>query len=98
MKNRTGWLITGLSTCALAAAAMLATGCATTQGTPVAQEASLGNGPQLWAQDCMRCHNLQSPSKFSDAQWTVVSMHMRLRANLTAHDYDAILAFLKTAH
>ncbi len=31
-------------------------------------------------------------------QWDVVTLHMRIRGNLTAEEQHAILAFLKSAH
>ena len=53
------------------------------------------SGAELWAQNCVRCHNLRSPSSFSPAQWEVVMMHMRVRANLTPEEHKKILEFLK---
>lgn len=88
-----------------------ATGTATAAGTtavtagasPAAPDSApseelVGKGPQLWADNCGRCHNTRSPSMYSDQQWEVVGMHMRVRANLTADDSREILAFLKNAH
>ncbi len=99
MKNRKGWLVTGISSLALAAVVCLATGCSTTGGkTPAPEAERVANGPQLWADNCVRCHNIRSPNMYNDAQWQVVSMHMRVRANLTADDTRDILAFLKSAH
>lgn len=59
--------------------------------------ASGKSGAQLWAENCTHCHNIRSPSFYSDAQWDVAVMHMRVRANLTAEESRKILAFLKTA-
>ena len=50
---------------------------------------------QLWDENCSRCHNLRSPSSYSDAKWEVIMTHMRIRANLSAEDARAILEFLK---
>jgi cytochrome c553 len=61
--------------------------------TPSAAEKS---GAQLWAENCIRCHNIRSPSNYSPAQWEVVMMHMRVRANLTAEEHKKILEFLKS--
>ena len=61
--------------------------------TPSAAEKS---GAQLWAENCIRCHNIRSPSSYSPAQWEVVMMHMRVRANLTPEEQKKILAFLKS--
>ena len=65
----------------------------------VAQVASSGKGgAQLWAENCIRCHNIRSPSIYSDAEWDVAMHHMRIRANLTAEEHKKILEFLKSAN
>jgi hypothetical protein len=61
--------------------------------TPSASERS---GAQLWAENCIRCHNIRSPSNYSPTQWEVVMMHMRVRANLTPEEHKKILEFLKS--
>jgi cytochrome c5 len=95
----------------LAAALLLAAGCSTSAppaggdskpaaaapGTPAVAAAGK-SGAQLWAENCIRCHNIRSPSSYSDAQWDVALLHMRVRANLTAEEHHKILAFMKTAH
>ena len=53
---------------------------------------------QLWAENCIRCHNVRSPSFYSDAEWEVAMHHMRIRANLTAEEHKRILEFLKSAN
>ncbi len=55
-------------------------------------------GAQLWAANCIRCHNIRTPASLSDRQWKIVMHHMRVRANLTADDHEAILRFLKAAN
>lgn len=55
-------------------------------------------GAQLWAENCMRCHNSRSPSSYSDAEWEVSMLHMRVRANLTAKEHESILEFLKAGN
>ena len=55
-------------------------------------------GSQLWAENCARCHNIRSPSSYSDVEWQVAMHHMRIRANLTAEEARKILAFLKSAN
>ena len=69
-------------------------------GGVTSKKASLSNqsGATLWAQNCGHCHNIGSPDSLSDAQWDVVMLHMRIRANLTAEEHRQILAFLKSAH
>lgn len=91
----------------LSAVALLVVGCRTSHtehaesGKPgaVAQVADSGKGgAQLWAQNCVRCHNIRSPSTYSDAEWDVAMHHMRIRANLTAEEHRKILEFLKSAN
>jgi cytochrome c5 len=82
---------------------LLLTSCSTTPPPAAAPpspavQASGPGGAQLWGQNCGHCHNIRSPSSYSDAQWEVVALHMRVRANLTADEHRKILAFLKTAH
>lgn len=77
-------------------------GCATNKSssdvaagtTPSAVEKG---GAELWAANCVRCHNIRSPSNYSPAQWDVVMMHMRVRANLTPEEHKKILEFLKSS-
>ena len=84
-----------------AASTWLVLGCAANKqsgevaaGTnPSAAEKS---GAQLWAENCVRCHNIRSPSSYSSAQWEVAMMHMRVRANLTPEEHKKILEFLKS--
>jgi len=56
------------------------------------------SGSELWADNCMRCHNSRSPDSLSDAQWEVAMLHMRTQARLTAYEYRTILQFLKAAN
>ena len=95
------------SLCGLFAIALLVAGCRTSRTEQaeaakpgaVAQVASSGKGgAQLWAENCVRCHNIRSPSTYSDAEWEVTMHHMRIRANLTAEEHQKILAFLKSAN
>ena len=55
-------------------------------------------GVQLWTENCARCHNLRPPASQSDREWSVISHHMRVRANLTKEEYEKILEFLKSAN
>jgi cytochrome c5 len=55
-------------------------------------------GAQLWADNCMRCHNGRPPEEFSGAQWDTIVHHMRLRANLTGEEAREIVAFLKASN
>lgn len=62
-----------------------------------ARERSAPNGSRLWAQTCIRCHNLRPPSQFSEMQWEVIMVHMRIRANLTAEEHKAIYEFIRSS-
>ncbi len=55
-------------------------------------------GAMLWGENCGRCHNVRTPSDYSDAQWDVAVMHMRTRANLTAVEAQRIVEFLKSSN
>ena len=88
----------------LASLGLLLAGCAITHTeqagtTPATITKSSSKGSaQLWAENCVRCHNNRSPSTYSDAEWDVAMHHMRIRANLTAEESKKILEFLKSAN
>lgn len=90
----------------LASLGLLLAGCAITHteqaGAKLAaatEDKSSGKGgAQLWAENCVRCHNIRSPSTYSDAEWEVAMHHMRIRANLTAEEHRKVLEFLKSAN
>lgn len=65
---------------------------------PMAKAESAKGGAQLWAENCNRCHNVRSPASFSDAEWDVAVMHMRLRVPLTAQAQRSIVEFLKSGN
>jgi len=76
---------------------LVLSGCATSD--PKATDStSRSDGAQLWSQNCTRCHNSRSPTEYSDAQWDVVMLHMRVRAGLAADDTRLIREFLRTAN
>ena len=54
------------------------------------------SGAELWAENCMLCHNLRSPNTVSAEQWGIVVEHMRVEANLTGDDARKILEFLQS--
>jgi cytochrome c1 len=56
------------------------------------------SGAQLWGENCLRCHNAPSPETFSDPEWDVALLHMRMRASLTDNEATKIAAFMKTAN
>ena len=97
--------VAGLTTLALGAVVMLVAGCQAPGGhmhTNSAAVASAGKsgkgGAQLWAENCLACHNVRSPSQYSDADWDLVMHHMRVRANLSATDTETITKFLRSAN
>ena len=55
------------------------------------------SGAQIWAENCMRCHQLRSPSQYTPAQWGIIVQYMRLRAGLTGTQAKKVLAFLQSA-
>ncbi len=89
--------------------AVITAGCATSGATPPATATGAAppasgkapvaqQGAQLWTQNCGHCHNIRPADSYSNAQWDVAMLHMRIRANLTANESRQILAFLRTAH
>lgn len=64
---------------------------------PVATQTRVG-GAELWANNCRRCHNVRSPSVYSDAEWDVAMHHMRVRAYLTGEEQRTIAEFLKAGN
>ncbi len=83
------------SSLAAVVVALVGVGYASMAGTPGTADAN-PDGEKIWAQTCNRCHNVRSPNTYTDAQWDVALMHMRVRANLTAEQYRLILDYLKT--
>jgi cytochrome c553 len=82
-----------------AVGALIIAGCASTAPRSTEREAkSERGGAQLWAATCTQCHYARDPGYFTDAQWEVIMLHMRVRANLTAREHHAILEFLKSAN
>lgn len=56
------------------------------------------SGAQLWGETCNRCHLAPSPADYNDTDWETISLHMRVRANLTENEINKIEAFLKSAN
>ncbi|GBF20593.1 hypothetical protein C21_02766 [Arenibacter sp. NBRC 103722] len=56
------------------------------------------SGAQLWGETCNRCHLAPSPADYNDTDWETISLHMRVRANLTENDVAKIEEFLKSAN
>ena len=106
MKQKTWTSFTGIAAAALAGLSFILAGCSTPSATGTAAStgsaqspaAAAQTGAQLWGQTCGHCHNIRSPGTYSDAQWGVTMLHMRVRGNLTAEEHKLILAFMKSAH
>ncbi len=56
------------------------------------------SGAQLWGETCNRCHLAPSPADYNDTDWSTISLHMRVRANLAANEIQKIEGFLKSAN
>ncbi|HSG47702.1 MAG TPA: hypothetical protein VLA43_07825 [Longimicrobiales bacterium] len=70
-------------------------------GPGLAQEsgaALIGEGAQVFAANCTRCHNARAGNERSDAHWVPITLHMRARANLTGRQARAVLAFLQATN
>ncbi|HLG36179.1 MAG TPA: cytochrome c [Bacteroidia bacterium] len=68
------------------------------QGCATSQAIADKSGAQLWGENCVRCHINPSPVDFNDEQWTTLSLHMRIRANLTQDETKKIFDFLKMSN
>ena len=68
------------------------------QSCAPSKEIQAKSGAQLWGENCIRCHNIPSPTDFSDAQWDLIGSHMRIRANLTMVETEKIIGFLKLSN
>lgn len=52
-------------------------------------------GAKLWPNYCANCHNAPGPSNRSPADWDLLMMHMRARANMPPDAAEAVLEYLK---
>ncbi len=72
---------------------------ATTEVATVEEEFKIEkSGAQFWGETCNRCHLAPSPADYNDTDWETISLHMRVRANLTENEITKILEFLKSAN
>lgn len=60
--------------------------------------ALIGEGAQVYSDNCGRCHNARPSSERTDAEWIPIVMHMRARANLTGEQARAVLAYLQATN
>lgn len=70
---------------------------------PLALEAQqdpqkIGEGAQVYATTCARCHNARSGTERTDLEWVAIVAHMRARANMTKSQADVVLAFLQATN
>ena len=54
------------------------------------------SGSDLWANNCGRCHNAPPSTSYTNEQWEVLGMHMKMRAQVTDDDMKKIVGFLKS--
>jgi len=53
------------------------------------------DGAKVYAWSCGTCHSERWPKERSDSEWDVIMTHMRVRANMTAAQTEAVLRYLK---
>jgi mono/diheme cytochrome c family protein len=58
----------------------------------------VSEGARVYGNMCGRCHNPRSPLEMSDRSWTMITNHMRIRANLTGKQMRGVLAFLQASN
>ena len=52
------------------------------------------DGARVYQENCGRCHNPRSPADLGEDGWRAVSFHMRVKANLTPQEFEALERFL----
>jgi cytochrome c5 len=57
----------------------------------MAKDGRVHDGQKVFEQNCGRCHD--APPGFSSSISGTVSRHMRVRANMSQADYEALLRF-----
>lgn len=62
------------------------------------REGDFIRGATVWADNCVRCHNLRAPEEFNDLQWKLIVTHMRVRAGLTGQETRDVIAFLQQSN
>lgn len=79
----------------LVAAMVLMFGTISAADEAAEHKALVRQGARLWGPSCGSCHNPRPAGERSPAEWDVIMLHMRVRANLPAQNAHAILEFLK---
>ncbi len=104
MLKRTNWTMVAAAGCllvALAGGASLALAVdaeTASQGEPeqsAPAKRAKRDGAKVYAWNCGSCHSERWPKERSDAEWEVIMTHMRVRANMTATQTEAVLHYLK---
>ena len=62
------------------------------------QKSALNTGAQLWAENCLMCHEVKPRVSFSSAKLDSITHHMREEADLSPEEQEAILEFLKSGN
>jgi len=62
------------------------------------EAASSQQGAELWANNCLRCHNTPPPSAYNDEEWNAIVNHMQKVAGFTVKDADKIAKFMQSAN
>jgi len=57
---------------------------------------SVSTGNELYAKNCVRCHKLKDPAKYTRAQWPGLVNKMQKRAKITDEQKALILSYLLT--
>ena len=53
------------------------------------------DGAKVFAANCGNCHSERYPSERTDKEWSLIVMHMRVRAKLTGDEARAVLRYLQ---
>jgi cytochrome c5 len=53
------------------------------------------DGAMVFAWTCGSCHSERYPKEHTDTEWDMIVTHMRVRANLTGEQAEAVLHYLK---
>lgn len=53
------------------------------------------DGGQVFTWYCGSCHSERYPAERTDEEWDVIVTHMRVRANLTGEQAEAVLRYLQ---
>lgn len=78
--------------------ALLLAGPAPVLGQDAQDALALGRGAEIWATNCVRCHNARPSVERTDAEWGVIVNHMRARANMTKTQARMATLFLRATN